>query len=96
MPSFRLKDSRFFVHNGFDLPRFTKAALENLIATMKSGKVNFGQGGSTFTMQLVKNTYFVTDSSLAPKKIQRKIQEIYLAMQLDSQISKKKSSRNFI
>jgi len=85
-----IEDSRFFVHNGFDLPRFTKAALENLIATMKSGKVNFGQGGSTFTMQLVKNTYFVTESSLAPKKIQRKIQEIYLAMQLDSQISKKR------
>ena len=33
-----IEDSRFFVHNGFDLPRFTKAALENLIATMKKRK----------------------------------------------------------
>ncbi len=41
-------------------------------------------------MQLVKNTYFMTKDKLAPKDVQRKIQEISLAMQLDSQISKKR------
>ena len=46
-----VEDSRFFSHNGFDVPRFTAALLNN-IRTM-----SFSQGGSTFTMQLVKNTY---------------------------------------
>ena len=52
-----IEDSRYFQHNGFDVPRFTKAILEN-IRTM-----SFGQGGSTFTMQLVKNTYFTDDET---------------------------------
>ena len=26
-----IEDSRFFEHNGFDLPRFTKAIIENII-----------------------------------------------------------------
>ena len=82
-----IEDSRYFQHFGFDIPRFAKAALENL-KTM-----SFGQGGSTFTMQLVKNTYFQVDSgdssTLAEKKIDRKVQEIYLAIQLDKQLDKK-------
>ena len=39
-----IEDSRYFEHFGFDIPRFTKAILENI----KSG--GFGQGGSTMTM----------------------------------------------
>ena len=41
-----VEDSRFFEHPGFDLPRFTKAILENLRS------FSFGQGGSTLTMQI--------------------------------------------
>ena len=41
-----IEDSRFFEHPGFDVPRFAKAALENLKSK------SFGQGGSTFTMQI--------------------------------------------
>ncbi|MBR2551487.1 MAG: transglycosylase domain-containing protein [Erysipelotrichaceae bacterium] len=80
-----VEDSRFFSHNGFDVPRFTAALLNN-IRTM-----SFSQGGSTFTMQLVKNTYFVDDEAgiNAPKKISRKIQEIALAMELENETSKK-------
>lgn len=85
-----IEDSRYFAHNGFDLPRFTKAALENLQASIKTGKISFDQGGSTFTMQLIKNTYFVTKTSLAEKSIPRKLKEIYLALELDQQISKKR------
>ena len=51
-----IEDSRFFTHNGFDIPRFTMAIIQNLKTR------SFGQGGSTFTMQLVKNTYFTVDS----------------------------------
>lgn len=85
-----IEDSRYFTHFGFDIPRFTKAALENL------KNHNFGQGGSTFTMQLVKNTYFSIDSMDASntgtertKSIEYKVQQIALAIQLDQQLSKK-------
>ncbi len=79
-----IEDSRFFTHNGFDLPRFTKAIIENI----RSG---FGaQGGSTFTMQLVKNTYFASEESNADITIERKVQEISLAIQLENEMSKKR------
>ncbi len=80
-----VEDSRFFEHNGFDVPRFTQAIIENLRT------LSFEQGGSTFTMQLVKNTYFVDDESGtgAVKSIERKVQEIALALELERSIDKK-------
>ena len=86
-----IEDSRYFEHFGFDIPRFTKAILENL----KSG--SFGQGGSTMTMQLVKNSYFQVDadgeSTMAAHKgmsgVQRKMQEIVLAIEANKEVSKK-------
>ena len=86
-----IEDSRYFEHFGFDIPRFTKAILANL----KSG--NFGQGGSTMTMQLVKNSYFQVDadgdSTMAASSgmsgVKRKMQEIVLAIEANNQISKK-------
>lgn len=82
-----IEDSRFFEHFGFDIPRFTKAFLENI----KSG--SFDQGGSTFTMQLIKNTYFQIDdganSTLAERSIQRKAQEIILAIEADAKLDKR-------
>lgn len=79
-----IEDSRFFEHNGFDIARFIKSGLE----VLKAG--SFVQGGSTLTMQLVKNTYWVNDESgdSAPKKIGRKVQEIALAMELENKINK--------
>lgn len=83
-----VEDSRFFEHNGFDVPRFTKAMFENLKT------LSFGQGGSTFTMQLVKGTYFETEDALAPRKglagVNRKIQEIYLALEAEKIIDKQR------
>ena len=49
------EDSKFFQHNGFDLARFTKASLSQLL-----GK-NAG-GASTLTMQIAKNNYTSTKS----------------------------------
>ena len=86
-----IEDSRFYSHNGFDLPRFISSAFNN----MKSGDLS--QGGSTLTMQTVDNfimkpvedkmqkegKYFSTK-----EKIERKIQEIYLSMCLDDELSK--------
>lgn len=88
------EDSRFFVHNGFDLSRFTKSFLDNIIGiiTRRGGGLS---GGSTFTMQLVKNSYFTDDSAgveaavSGKEGIKRKFQEISLAMELEKNISKK-------
>ncbi|MBQ9425554.1 MAG: transglycosylase domain-containing protein [Erysipelotrichaceae bacterium] len=81
-----IEDSRFFEHPGFDIPRFTKAALANLRTR------DFSQGGSTITMQLVKNSYFSIDaddeSTIAARSgmsgIKRKMQEIVLSLELEN------------
>lgn len=89
-----IEDSRFFDHNGFDIPRFTKAVFENILTSIKDRHLVFAQGGSTFTMQLVKNTYFVTEESNAADSgwagINRKIQEIYLALELENVVAKER------
>ena len=81
-----IEDARYFEHFGFDIPRFSKAILENL-RTM-----SFGQGGSTFTMQLIKNSYFQIDagedSTIAESSIVRKAQEIMLAIEADYKMPK--------
>ena len=78
-----VEDSRFFEHPGFDLPRFAKAFLVNLQT------LSFSQGGSTITMQVIKNTYFAVDT-IAESTINRKVQEIYYALQITELISKEK------
>ncbi len=85
-----IEDSRFFSHFGFDIPRFTAALIDNIKTH------SFGQGGSTFTMQLVKNTYFSVDSMNAEetgtertRNIEYKVQQIYLAIKLEKLLSKK-------
>ena len=91
-----IEDSRYFEHNGFDIPRFTKAILENLRT------LSFGQGGSTFTMQLVKNTYFVNDetgeyaSRSGASGIKRKVQEIALAFELEGAKSKQDIFESYV
>ena len=85
-----VEDSRYFEHNGFDIPRFTKAIIENLKSK------SFGQGGSTIIMQLIKNSYFQVDdgenSTMADRDgvsgVQRKMQEIILSMIADKEMSK--------
>ncbi len=80
-----IEDSRFFEHPGFDIARFTKAMMENIKA------MRFAQGGSTITMQLIKLSFFTDDESGigAVKSIERKVQEIALALELDTNLNKK-------
>ena len=89
-----IEDSRFFEHFGFDIPRFSKAIIENIKAR------DFAQGGSTFNMQLIKNTYFQIDdgenSTIAEKKISRKMQEIFLAIEADQTISKQEIFADYL
>ena len=67
------EDSRFFQHNGFDAPRFTKAVLGQLAGASGAG------GGSTLTMQVAKNTFTSTEAS-GIKGIIRKFTDIYLSI----------------
>ena len=63
------EDSRYYQHNGFDLPRFTKAAAGQVINKV-TGHGNAG-GGSTISMQVVKNNFTDTEQTLT-RKLTRK------------------------
>ena len=67
------EDSRYFQHNGVDLPRFIKASIYQLLGKDEAG------GASTITMQVVKNNLTSTISS-GIKGIIRKFQDVYLAV----------------
>lgn len=75
------EDSRFFEHNGFDLPRFMKASFGQLLGQ------NAG-GASTLTMQVSKNQYTSAVSS-GFAGIKRKFTDIYISMfQIEPNYSK--------
>ncbi|VOQ33000.1 penicillin-binding protein 1A [Streptococcus pneumoniae] len=74
-----IEDHRFFDHRGIDTIRILGAFLRNL-------QSNSLQGGSTFTQQLIKLTYFSTSTS--DQTISRKAQEAWLAIQLEQKATK--------
>ena len=67
------EDSRFFQHNGFDLPRFAKATLGQILGSSGAG------GASTLTMQVSKNA-FTSAEDQGIKGIIRKFTDIYLSI----------------
>jgi penicillin-binding protein 1B len=72
-----IEDHRFFEHKGLDLFGIGRAILRN------AGDNELGQGGSTITQQLVKNTY------LSPERtFRRKFAEAMLAFTLERRLSK--------
>ena len=71
-----IEDERFWDHNGVDLRRLAGVFVDSL----RNSDV---QGGSTITQQLIKNTILNSEQT-----IKRKLQEIYLAIELEQQISK--------
>ena len=66
------EDSRFFQHNGFDILRFTKASIGQVLGR------NSG-GASTLTMQISKNRFTSTEDT-GLEGIIRKFQDIYLSV----------------
>lgn len=71
-----VEDQRFISHNGVDAKRIAGAFISNLI--------NAGsQGGSTITAQLIKLTMLTSEQTY-----KRKLQEAYLALQLETVLSK--------
>jgi penicillin-binding protein 1A len=70
-----IEDQRFYHHQGVDYEGIVRAAIKNL----RSGKTV--QGGSTITMQLVRNLYPVSRA----RNLTRKIREAKLAEELETQ-----------
>jgi penicillin-binding protein 1B len=72
-----IEDHRFFEHSGLDIFGIGRAVLRN------AGDNELGQGGSTITQQLVKNTY------LSPERtFRRKYAEAMIAFTLERRLSK--------
>lgn len=67
------EDSRFFQHNGFDLPRFVKATLGQVFGNSGAG------GASTLTMQVSKNSFTSTEAN-GIAGIIRKFTDIYMSI----------------
>ncbi len=71
------EDRRFFQHPGLDVVGIARAMVRDV------DENNLGQGGSTITQQLVKNTY------LSPERtLRRKFAETMLAYALEQRLSK--------
>ncbi len=72
-----VEDQRFYDHGGVDAFRVVGAA----VANVKEGRR--AQGGSTITQQLARQSFLTPD-----KTFTRKIQEVILAAQIESELSK--------
>jgi len=87
-----IEDERFWDHCGIDLRGIARALYINVI----SGSVS--QGASTITQQLIKNNVFAVgmgeDTML--DKVQRKLQEQYLALKLENQVEKTWILENYL
>ncbi len=81
-----IEDERFYEHNGIDVRGILRAAVKGLT----SGG-HFSEGASTITQQLLKNNVFTnwTNESTQIERITRKLQEQYLAVQIEEKIGDK-------
>ena len=78
-----VEDERFYEHDGIDMRGIIRAA----VSVLKTGGLDYG--ASTITQQLLKNQVLGGGKENNPfDKISRKIQEQYLAIQLENQLSK--------
>lgn len=73
-----VEDRRFYIHKGFDIIGSARAIYNDI----KAGK--YLEGGSTISQQLAKNLYFPLDYTL-----KRKIAEIFMALKIESEYTKK-------
>lgn len=79
-----IEDERFWSHNGIDMRGIFRALVKDVMAR------NFNEGASTITQQLIKNQVFDVGMNETTKiqKVERKVQEQYLAMDLEKRYTK--------
>ena len=86
-----IEDERFYDHNGIDLRGIVRAAAKGLTTG------HFSEGASTITQQLLKNNVFegwTTENS--SQRVKRKLQEQYLAIELEKKVSKDWIMENYL
>lgn len=88
-----IEDERFYDHNGIDIQGIVRAGLKGIT----SGG-HFTEGASTITQQLLKNNVFTTwtSESTFSEKLERKLQEQYLAVQLEKNVDKDWIIENYL
>ena len=79
-----IEDARFYEHHGIDPIGIVRALVSGIMSR------SFSQGASTITQQLLKNTVFPgwTQESSFRERIERKLQEQYLALKLEKNLTK--------
>ena len=87
-----IEDERFYTHPGID-PRGIVRAVWTGVSTGR-----FNQGASTITQQLLKNNVLTswTEEKTFMDKVERKIQEQYLALVLERRVSKDWILENYL
>ncbi|MCR4998679.1 MAG: PBP1A family penicillin-binding protein [Lachnospiraceae bacterium] len=87
-----IEDARFYEHNGIDVRGILRAGVTAIITG------DLSQGASTITQQLLKNNFFTnwTNEETKLDSINRKIQEQYLAIQLEKITTKDTILENYL
>lgn len=89
-----IEDERFYEHNGIDIKGIIRAGLRGITTG------HFSEGASTITQQLLKNNVFTDwtkeERGLNMDKIERKIQEQYLALELEKTSTKEEILLNYM
>ena len=87
-----IEDERFYEHNGIDVRGILRAGVKALT----SGSLS--EGASTITQQLLKNNVFTnwTNESTQLERITRKLQEQYLAVQIEKKVDKQTILENYL
>lgn len=87
-----IEDERFYEHNGIDVRGILRAFVKNI----SSGDLS--EGASTITQQLLKNNVFTnwTNESTWLERFTRKIQEQYLAVEVEKVNSKDVILENYL
>ena len=83
-----VEDARFYIHNGIDIKGIVRAGVIGIQNVLKGG--SFTEGASTITQQLLKNNVFTdwTSEDSFADRLKRKIQEQYLALELEKVMDK--------
>lgn len=87
-----IEDERFYEHNGIDVKGILRAGMKALTTG------DFSEGASTITQQLLKNNVFTnwTSESTQLERFTRKIQEQYLAVQIEKKTDKDTILENYL
>lgn len=74
-----IEDTNFYRHRGISPFSIARAFIMNIV----TGNIRQGQGGSTITQQLIKNTFLTTE-----RTFERKLKEAIIALKIEQALTK--------